>query len=137
MRAQSLHWCLTLCDPMDFSPPGSSVHRILLAKILEWVAMPSSRVSSWPRDWTQRRMQKTGGEISLISQLCIWIPLEIVSSHLENWKTHTVGPEWPRGTVTGKRISNPLKETESPVGKHKSITHHFFCMGTKWAIVAL
>ena len=35
--------CLTLCDPMDYSPPGSSVHGILQAGILEWVAMPSSR----------------------------------------------------------------------------------------------
>ena len=34
------------------SPPGSSVHVILQARILEWVAMPSSRGSSWPRDWT-------------------------------------------------------------------------------------
>ena len=34
----------TLSDPMDCSPPGSSVHRILQARILEWVAMPSSRV---------------------------------------------------------------------------------------------
>jgi len=38
--------CLTLCDPMDCSPPGSSVHGILQARILEWVAMPSSRRSS-------------------------------------------------------------------------------------------
>ena len=35
--------CLTLCDPMDCSPPGSSVHGILQARILEWVTMPSSR----------------------------------------------------------------------------------------------
>ena len=40
--AQSLQLCLTLCDPMDCSPPGSSVHGILQARILEWVAMPSS-----------------------------------------------------------------------------------------------
>ena len=45
--------CLTLCDPMDCSPPGSSVHEILQARILEWVAMPSSRGSSQPRDRTQ------------------------------------------------------------------------------------
>ena len=32
--------CLTLCDPMDYSPPDSSVHGILQARILEWVAMP-------------------------------------------------------------------------------------------------
>ena len=45
--------CLTLCDSMDCSPPGSSVHGILQARILEWVAIPFSRGSSWPMDWTQ------------------------------------------------------------------------------------
>ena len=48
--AKSLQLCLTLCDPMDCSPPGSSVHGILQARILEWVAMSSSRESSRPRD---------------------------------------------------------------------------------------
>ena len=43
---------LTLCNPMDHSPPGSSVHGILQARILEWVAMPSSRGPSQPRDQT-------------------------------------------------------------------------------------
>ena len=41
---------LTLSDPMDCSPPGSCVHGILQKRILEWVAMPSSRVSPQPRD---------------------------------------------------------------------------------------
>ena len=45
--------CPTLCDPMDCSPPGSSVHGILQARILEWVAFPFSRGSSWPKDGTQ------------------------------------------------------------------------------------
>ena len=44
--------CPTLCNPMDYSPPGSSVHRIFQARILEWVAIFYSRGSSWPRDWT-------------------------------------------------------------------------------------
>ena len=44
--------CLTLCDPMDHSPPGSSVHEILQARILEWVAISFSRGSSQPTDWT-------------------------------------------------------------------------------------
>ena len=52
MRAKSLQSCLTLCDSMDCSPPGSSVHGILQARILEWVAAPSSRGASQPRDWT-------------------------------------------------------------------------------------
>ena len=43
--------CLILCDPMDCSPPGSPDHGILQARILEWVAIPSSRGSSWPSDW--------------------------------------------------------------------------------------
>ena len=45
--------CLTLCKPVDYSPPGSSVHGILQARILECVATPSSRRSSWSRDPTQ------------------------------------------------------------------------------------
>ena len=44
--------CLTLCDPMDCSRPGSPVHGILQARILKWVAMSFSRGSSWPRDQT-------------------------------------------------------------------------------------
>ena len=52
LHAKSLHLCPALCDPMDCNPPGSSVHEILQARILEWVAMPSSRGSSWPRDQT-------------------------------------------------------------------------------------
>ena len=67
MRIQSLEWCLaqdcavlclvaqlclTLCDPMDCSPPGSSVHEIFLARILEWVAISYFRGSSQPRDQT-------------------------------------------------------------------------------------
>ena len=44
--------CPTLCDPMDCSPSGSSVRGILQARILQWVAMPSSRGSSRPRDRT-------------------------------------------------------------------------------------
>ena len=61
----SLHLCVCVCmcvlvaqsyptlyDPMDCSPPGFSVHGLLQARILEWVAIPFSRGSSWPRDQT-------------------------------------------------------------------------------------
>ena len=44
--------CLRLCDLMDYSPPDSSFHGIFQARILEWVAISSSRGSSRPRDWT-------------------------------------------------------------------------------------
>ena len=50
--AQLLQPCLTLCDPMDCKPPVSSVHGIISARILEWVAISSSRGSFWLRDQT-------------------------------------------------------------------------------------
>ena len=50
MGAKSLQSCLILCHPMDCSPPGSSVRGILQARTLEWVYMPSSGGSFWPRD---------------------------------------------------------------------------------------
>ena len=49
VHAKSLQSWPTLCDPMDRSPPGSSVHGILQTRVLEWVAVPSSRGSSGPR----------------------------------------------------------------------------------------
>ena len=52
MHVQSLQSCLTLCDPTDCSLPGSSVHVILQARILGWVATPRSRRSFGPRDGT-------------------------------------------------------------------------------------
>ena len=52
MGAESIQLCLTLCSSLDCSPPGFLVHGILQAIILEWVAMPSSRGSSQPRDRT-------------------------------------------------------------------------------------
>ena len=45
--------CLTLCDPMNYSLPGSFVHGNLQARILEWVAVPFSQVPSEPRDQTR------------------------------------------------------------------------------------
>ena len=52
VHAKSLQLCLTLCNYMDCSPPGSSVHAILQARILEWAVIPFSRGASWPRDQT-------------------------------------------------------------------------------------
>ena len=56
--------CPTLCDPMGYSSPGSSVHGILKAIILEWVAIPFSRGSSQLRDQTC---------ISYVSRTGSWI----------------------------------------------------------------
>ena len=65
--AQSLQSCLTLCDPMDCSPPGSSVQGILQERILESVAMPSSRGPFRPRDQTSisRLLHRRVGSLPL------------------------------------------------------------------------
>ena len=60
--AKSLQSCPTLCDPMDCSPPGSSVHEIFQARILEWVSISYSKGSSQLRDRTR---------ISSISKFCV------------------------------------------------------------------
>ena len=56
--AKSLQSRLTLYGPMDRSLPGSSVHGILQGRVLEWVAMPSSRESSQPREWNLRLLHR-------------------------------------------------------------------------------
>ena len=71
--------CLTLCDPMDSSPPGTSVRGILHARILEWVAMPFPRGFSWPRDQTQDS-HTAGGLFS------IWATREV----LEYWNVYLI-----------------------------------------------
>ena len=69
--------CLTLCDPMDCSPPDSSVHWILQARILEWVAISLSRESSRPRD--QTRVCRIVGR-----RFTFWATREALCRHLEN-----------------------------------------------------
>ena len=65
------HSCLTLCEPVDNSQPGFSVHGILQARILGWVSMPSSRGSSWPGDRTTSLMSPplAGGFFSSSSKM--------------------------------------------------------------------
>ena len=53
LRAKLLQSCLTFCDPVNCSLPGSSVHGILQARLLEWIAIPFCRESAWTRVQTQ------------------------------------------------------------------------------------
>ena len=68
--------CLILCDSMYCSPPGSSVHGIFQAKILEWVAISFSRGSSSPRDWTCVSCRKA----LLIYKSAVFLPRDSLSS---------------------------------------------------------
>ena len=85
------HWqvvqsCPNLCDPMDCSLPGSSVHGIFQARVLEWVAISFSRGSSWPRDRTR---------ISHIVGRCftVWVMRE----ELTHWKRPWCWERWRAG----------------------------------------
>ena len=71
--------CPTLYDPMECSPPGSSIHRISQARWLEWVAISSSRVSSWPRDQIQ---------VSCVS------PVGKLILYHTTWKAHSIVMYW-------------------------------------------
>ena len=82
MHAKSFQSCPTLCDPLDCSPLGSSVHGILQARILEWVALPFSRGSSLPRD--QIHVSCIAGRCSPVwatreAQLCVFNLIQLNS----------------------------------------------------------
>ena len=107
MHAKSIQSCPTLCDPRDYSLPGSSVYGIFQARILEWVAMTSSRGSSWPRDQTW---------VSWVSCLGRWVlyhcatweagkgpGVRAILGYLRNTKKARVaGTEGERGPASSK-----------------------------------
>ena len=99
MCAQSLQLCVTHCNPMDCSPPGSSVHGILQARIPEWVAMLSSKGFDWfppPRTW------------------CFWtVVLEkILESPLD---CREIKPVHPKGNQSWIFIGRTDIEAETPI----------------------
>ena len=107
--AQSLQLCLTLCSPMDCSPLGSSVHGLLQARILEWVAMPSFVGSSQPRDQTHVFCLAGG----LFTHWATW---ETLSANLvlSNWgvpliwKGNSLMVQWlGLCTLTAKGLESP------------------------------
>ena len=82
--------CLILCDPMDCSPPDSSVRGISQTRILEWAAIPLFRRSSWPRDRTW--FSRIAGGFFTVWATRVW------SSHPENRiKTRQMIRQWEDG----------------------------------------
>ena len=72
--------CPTLCDPMDCSLSGSSVHGIFQARVLEWVAISFSKGSSRPRDWTQ--VSRIAGR-----HFTVWATSEVLFPQKVYWVT--------------------------------------------------
>ena len=83
---------LTLCDPLDCSPPGSSVHGIFQARMLEWVAISYSRRSCWHRDWTH---------IPCISRWVLY--------HCATWETSLTFPKYSFVPLSWEQLGSPQK----------------------------
>ena len=77
-RKKVVQSCPTLCDPMDCSLLGSSIHGIFQARILEWVAVSFSRGTSRPRDWTQV-------SITVARRFTIWATREVQGLNFLSW----------------------------------------------------
>ena len=98
--------CPTLCNPMDCSPPGSSVCGILQARIVEWVAMPFSRGSP-PRDWTWVS-RIVGRFFATVTPLITWV---IRRQEGQNWRNCTqIWRYWlaerGRGHSQGRKVAS-------------------------------
>ena len=98
MHAKSLQSCLAWCDPLECSLPGSSVHGILQARILEWIAMLFSRGSSWPRDWTQ--ISCTAGRF-----FTVWATREALYAEHIMWNAG-LDESQARMKIAGRNINN-------------------------------
>ena len=101
---------LTLCNLMDCSLPGSSVHGILPARILAWIAMPSSRGSSPPRDLTQISYVSCTGRLGLYHWVQFICNIVLVAAMRQSGSviyTHisTLAAQW-------SRIHRPVQETQ-------------------------
>ena len=85
VHARSLLSCLTVCNPMDYSPSGSSVHGILQARIVKWVAISSSRGSSRPSDCNHISYVSCIGRWVLYHYPHLHLVVKGKSSHLLSW----------------------------------------------------
>ena len=99
--------CLTLWDSMDCSPLSSSVHGILQARVLEWVAISSCRGSSWPRDWP--RVSCNAGIF-----FTIWATREAQDRMTKQWQQPQYFVQFSNSLVSGSafhisRLSNGSK----------------------------
>ena len=81
--AKSLQWCLTLCNPMDCNLPDSSIHAILQARILQWIAMSSSRKSFVARDRSHVSMSSAlaGRFFTTNTTWEAWIPQYVINNN--------------------------------------------------------
>ena len=120
--AKAVLSCPTLCNPTACSPPGSSVHRILQARILGWVAISSSRESSWLRDWTQvSYISCTGRQVSITRATweAFYVPRgSIIPNKLRtlSYQMHPTSFRWQsQAQVITCALDQPVIDLRTPV----------------------
>ena len=125
--------CLTLCDPMDYNLPGSSVHGILQAEILEWVAISFSSESSRPRDWTQ--VSCTAGRffITLATRELNYtsIKIEYPWAELIDWGIQLRETWWVLFIATCRSLSELMKSPQIPLKVRMSLSVATHVLKTK------
>ena len=110
--------CLTLCDPIDYSLPGSSAHGIFQARILEWVAISFSRGSSPPGDRTQ--VSSIAGR-----RFTIWATREVLTSWLP-W------PHYKSSSWQTRWYSSDLRTIGSDRYNHGEACCSCYCIPSSW-----
>ena len=130
--AQSLQSCLTLGDPMDYSPPDSSVHGIFQARILDWFAIAFSRGSSRPKDGTSLSCVSCIGRWSLYHRAIRETPsLQSAHSLMNSSAVHPGMPKASSGQVTNGGSHTPLS-TEALRGQANRLLKCVLAFITTW-----
>ena len=139
VHAKSLQSCLTLCDPMDCSPPGFSVHGILQARILEWAAMPSYRGSFRPSDWTCVSCLlcwQTGSVPLAPPGKALWLPYTIAISpqvvHIRETKMYVHTKACTQMAITVFLILSPIWEQPKWPPAHEWINNQAINQSVYW-----
>ena len=127
MKVLVTQLCSILCDPIDCSPPGSSVHRILQARTLEWVAISFSMRSSWSRDWTQvtciagRSFTYWATKEDLKS-----FKLDFKGTQNENGQRYNVGLE--KAEKPEIKLPTSDRKSKGSPEKHLLLLHWYMCL---------
>ena len=126
VRAKSLQSCLTAWDAMDCSPPGSSVHGIHQARIAEWVVIPSSRESYWPRDRTLI--------ISCIVRQILH-PSATLEAHIHMRSVSSF--HFSHSVVSDSLQPHDLQHTRPPCPSSTPRVHSNSCPSSRWCHLAI
>ena len=127
MHPKPLQSCLTFCDTLDCGLPGSSVHGILQTRILEWAAMPFSRESFWPSDWTQISYYLLHWQLGSLPLAPLGNNGFKICAGEDSWESldsKEIKPVNPKGNQSWIFIGRTDAEAEAPILWPPDVKHH-------------